>query len=500
MSDTLTTSNPAPKTGRIIARNTLFGIGSQIALKIASFLISNILVINTLGAEQFGQYSIVLAWAGLFSVLGDLGVSQYLSREIARDRSKTSALFWDTVVLRFIFAVLASAITTIGAITIAGYPSEIVLAIVIYTSTYYLQAFLQPLISILMGNERIDIISVLSMASQIIIMILSALFVLGGLDFIWLIVAQLVVIPLMIFLHYRAVRRNKLGPPKFHINTAMWRHVIIAGLPFAIVQLSLSFSYQVDVIFLRTYWPDEVVGWYSTAYSLTLTLLFLPRAFNDAILPSLSREHATNPLAINPWYYTSVRFIIMMGIPMAIGGMLLADKIITLIYKPEFLPAALAFAIIIWDLPFVMYTSFSGNISTAVKRERNAAFIFGTTGILNIILNAILVPQLSLVGACFATVLTDMFSCLQFYLLLRGELGQGLKLHRLLRALLAALIMGLVIIELRDLFLPLTIVIAGVVYVMIIWFIGALTEPEQTSVKQLVGRVANRVRLRGQQT
>ena len=497
MSDTQNTSSPRKGTGRIVARNTMFGLGAQITLKVASFLISNILVINTLGAEQFGQYSIVLAWAGLFSVLGDIGVNQYLRREIARDPNKSTELFWDTVVLRLIFAVIASTATVLGAIFIAGYPTIIVLAVAIYTTTYYLQALLQPLISVLVGNERIDIISVLSVIWQVLIMILSALFVLGGLSFIWLVVAQFIVIPLMIVLHYRAVRRNNLGPPRFHINRHMWRSVIIAGLPFAIVQLSMTFAFQVDVIFLRTYWSDEVVGWYSTAYNLTLTLLTISRAFNDAILPSLSREHATNPDAIKPWYYTSVRYILIIGLPIATGGMLLSDKIIDLIYKPEFMPAAVALAILIWDLPFIMYASFCGNITTAIKKERSAAIIFGSTGILNVTLNAIMVPRLGLIGACFSTVLTDMFSAVLFYLVLRRAMGPGLRFYRLLRIVLAALAMGILAWLLRDQFLPFIILAAALVYGGLVWVSGGVTSTERGQFISMISRRLTPARQQG---
>ena len=58
-------TEPERNVGKIIARNTLFGIGGQLALRVVSFIFT-VLVVRTLGEEHFGQYSIVLAWAGLF--------------------------------------------------------------------------------------------------------------------------------------------------------------------------------------------------------------------------------------------------------------------------------------------------------------------------------------------------------------------------------------------------------------------------------------------------
>ena len=98
-SDASHAAQPQRSAIRTIARNTIWGIGAQFALKGANFLFS-VLIVRKLGGEQFGQYWIVLAWTGLFSVIGDLGITQYLTREIARDGRRTEELFWDTVLDR----------------------------------------------------------------------------------------------------------------------------------------------------------------------------------------------------------------------------------------------------------------------------------------------------------------------------------------------------------------------------------------------------------------
>src|SRR5215475_5417825 len=116
---------PKRSPGRIIARNTAFGFAAQIALRAVSFLFG-VLIVHRLGTAEYGQYNIVLAWTGLFSVLGDLGITQYFTREIAREPQKTSELFWDMVVLRGLLAVLAAGVTTAGAI-LHPYSTEIVL-------------------------------------------------------------------------------------------------------------------------------------------------------------------------------------------------------------------------------------------------------------------------------------------------------------------------------------------------------------------------------------
>ncbi|MBL8161481.1 MAG: flippase [Anaerolineae bacterium] len=493
MSQTTAEPTSTRSAGRIIVRNTLFGMGAQIALRVVSFVFQ-VLVVRALGDEEFGRYAIVLAWAGLFSVIGDLGINQYLAREIARDRSKANELFWDTVVLRFGLAVIAAVITTVGAAW-NGYDQRLVLAVAIYTSSYFLQAILAPLSSILTGNERVDIVSVMGVITQILFMVFAAIFLLLEFDFVWLVIASVINLPIMTVLHLWAIRRNKLGPPQFRVNTGLWWSVVRAGLPFGLIQLSLSFAFRVDTIFLSGHVPDAHVGWYNVAYNLTLTLMTLSRTFNDAILPTLARQHANNPDSVRPWYYQSVRMILAVGLPVAVGGMLTAEKIVALLYQPEIAPAAIALAILVWDIPFVMYHSFCGNITQSINREDAAARVYFSLGVVNIVLNLILIPRFGIIGSAFATVLTDLIGAAQFYFFLRKEFGAGLNFKRLARLGLATIVMGLMIYLLFNLNLLIIVLTSAAAYLTLIWVSGAFS-PEERQL--LIGFIARRLPSRKQ--
>lgn len=479
--------------GRTIARNTFFGIGAQLALRVAGFIYTNILVINTLGSEQFGKYSIVLAWATLFSVIGDLGIAQYLTREIARDREQTGVLFWNTVALRFFLAMVASAITTGGAI-LAGYETEIVIAIGFYTSTYFFQAVLQPLVSILLGNERIDITSVYWVIWQVLIMILSLVFLFLGLDFLWLVIAQVAVLPIVITLHYLVIRQRRLGPPPFRLNPELWWSIIKGGLPFAFTQLSLSFAFRADTVLLSLYNVSNAeVGWYNIAYNLTLTLLSIVQSFTNAILPTLAREHANNPDSVRPWYYTSVRGMLFFTLPIAVGGMLTAGSITGLLYEPEIMPAAIALAILVWDIPVATYHNFGGNMANSIKREGRAARIYMGLGVINIALNFFLIPRFGIVGSALSTVVTDLTGAALFYTLFRHEFGAGLDFKRIARLGLATVVMGAAIYLLRDLHFFALVPISAAVYLATVWALKAFNDQE---LSWLVGFVSRRLHLR----
>jgi O-antigen/teichoic acid export membrane protein len=214
-------------------------------------------------------------------------------------------------------------------------------------------------------------------------------------------------------------------------------------------------------------------------------------------LPTLTREHAINPDTVRRWYYRSVKMMMFLGLPAAVGGMLIADKIVNLLY-PELAPAAIALTILVWDIPLYMYHSFCGNVTQSIKHEKAAARIYGSLGVVNVILNLILIPRFGMIGAAFSTVLTDLVGAAQFYFFLRREFGAGLGLNRLLRLALSAALMGAVVLALRQLQgfneavnFFFTVAIAAVAYLTFVWLSGAFSPEERA---QLIGFVRQRIR------
>jgi O-antigen/teichoic acid export membrane protein len=175
------------------------------------------------------------------------------------------------------------------------------------------------------------------------------------------------------------------------------------------------------------------------------------------------------------------------------GGSLLADKLMPLLYGQEFEAASLAFAILVWDMLLLMYTSLGGNIAQAIRQEVPAARIFGAQAAINLILNLIFIPRYGMVAAAFTTVATETAGAILFYRLFHREFGAGLDLQHALRLLFASVLMGMVIYFLHDLSMYIVIPLGGVVYLLATWLTHALTQEEQFLILQVVQRIVRRV-------
>ncbi|MBN2500163.1 MAG: flippase [Anaerolineales bacterium] len=463
-------------------------------LKLINFVFS-VYVVRRLGDGRFGQYSIVLGFVGLFQIFAELGISQYVMREMARDRSKVKSLFWNLVILRFLLAVAGIAGITVAA-SVVGYTEELILGVFVYTLTFLMSAIESPLETLLTANERLDYIAALQVIGKISFVTIGSIFLFSGLNFVWLIGAGVLGMTPQIIFAIWVVRRFELLPREIEITPAIWPSILRAGVPFGVIALTLSIASSIDTVMLSIFRPDYVVGWYNVAYGLVFSISFLALGFLDAIVPSLSRAYTEDPEAVEQWHFRSIKFTFMFSIPTAVGGMLIAYPLIRFLYTDQFLPSALGLQILIWDIPLVMFANFCGRMTTIVGEERAAARIYTINGIANVLMNLYAIPKFGLIGAAFVTVLTDLISALQFHFLLDRKLHLPDMKLIFVRIGLAAVVMGGVVWMARDVHFILQILIGGGVYVALIFLVGLIDQSEREIIRKIIQKLGSRLSLK----
>lgn len=485
---TTSSSQPHWGVGRIVLKNTVAVTLGGFALKAINFLFS-VYVVRRLGDDRFGQYSIVLAFVGLFQIFAELGISQYVMREIARDRSKAPVLFWNLMVLRLLLAMVGVGGITLGAVAY-GYSSELVLGVFSFTCTFVLAAVLAPLEVLLTASERLDYVTAETILGQLAFAVLGSIFLLSGLSFTWLIVAGLFSLLPQIGLAFWAARKLHLLSFPFQLTPRTWPTLIKAGIPFGVISLTLSIAFGIDTVMMSRVLPENMVGWYNVAYGLVFSITSLSGGFRMAIVPSLTRTYASDPTAVQRWYYRSVKYALIFSLPIAIGGLLIAFPLIRFLYGAEFLPAALGLQILIWDIPLLMFTSFCGNMTTVISEERAAARIYTINALANIILNLYAIPHFGLVGAALVTVTTDLIGALQFHFLLRHKLQLPNMTWILARVVVASALMGVGIYLIGNLNVLLLIGLGGVAYGVLVLVFQLVDRDEWTLISKLLRRAA----------
>jgi len=238
-----------------------------------------------------------------------------------------------------------------------------------------------------------------------------------------------------------------------------------------------------------------VVGWYNAAYNLVAALAFIPMALVTAVFPLMSRLYESSNDSLRFSYEKSFKYLLIIGFPIGVGGTFLANRIITLIYGFVYSPAIIAFQILVWSQVFVFLNVVLGTLLNSINRQTAYTKQCGLAAVLNVVLNLILIPKYSYVGASIATVATQ---CFVFIAMLRQVSKGGYSivnkstLGLAIKVVAASLLMGIFIAHFINLNLAILVVSSALIYFALVYLFRGIDKTDIELAKQLSRRDENR--------
>jgi O-antigen/teichoic acid export membrane protein len=468
---------------RTVAKNTLFLTSGDIIVKILS-LVLVIYAARILGDVGFGKYSFVISFAVLFGIFTDLGLSTLLIREVARDKSKASGYIGNMMIIKVFLSFIAYFMMII-AIELMNYPTDTKIAVYIYG----IIMIVGPIGTCRTGFrafERMEYEALMSILERAIIVTLGIALLLLGYGLIGLISAFPVATAVVAFTSYE-IFRKKFAKPVFEVNLEFWKILIKKALPFSFLLVFGMVYFAIDRVMLSIMVGDAPTGWYSAAYNLIIALTFIPAAFMGSLLPLASHLFKSSKDMLMNAYEKSLRYTFIVGFPIAIGLMLLSDRVTWTVYGIGYNNSIVALRILSWGLLFIFLNSVLGTILVATDKEKFYAYVLGATLILNVVMNAVLIPSMMHIGASIATLASELlFFFASFYHLSRHL--HFVSTHNGLKPVISGVIMGAFVFCLHDMFLPVLVLSAAALYFLTLFVIGGVDKEDIDTFKKIIGR------------
>jgi O-antigen/teichoic acid export membrane protein len=462
-------------------------MAAQMAIKLLSFAFS-VLIVRNLGASDYGQYAAVLAFGAMFVFLADLGLSPYTVREVARWRDapdgmeRANALYSNVLALRLVLSSIA-AILLISAALLTERPLVMVGAIALNALGLIIYGVQGASDAMLAGFERLDRSAMAKVLYQVVFVTGGAIALALGAGYYGLIGATLLGVALLTYICWQAAR--ELGLRFAGLNVRIWLALLRASLPFGVIGFTLGLSYKFDSVLLNIFRGDAETGYYNAAYNLVFSATMISNVLNTALYPSLTRQANYAPQSLPEIYARMLRYLLVLSLPIAIGGWALADQIIPFLFKMAYLPAVPALQIVIWVVPLMFTSEFLGYVVLIAGQERWVARSVIISTSVNVVANLMLVPIFGLLGAAVMTVVTEAVLVGQYLWVLRATIRRFNWGSTLLRPLLAALLMGIQVLALRGLPLLLDIALAGLSYGGLLLLLGVIGRDEFRFVRGL---------------
>lgn len=250
--------------------------------------------------------------------------------------------------------------------------------------------------------------------------------------------------------------------------------ILTASWPYAMLSIMGALLLNTDTIMIGWFMNLEAVGMYGAVQRIALFLYLVPGPVAAAMFPSIAKA-IENKAEFRRLNEQALGILTLAAVPLAIGGMVLAGPITAALYGTTYLSAAPAFVFLALAFVPYFYSTILGNAVFAASREKQlfTYVVLGVTG--NIILNALLIPQLGITGAALGTAINQFI--ITGYLAYRvyGIAPFSFSLNGTLpRAVGAGLLMG-TFVAVFDLLSPsvyLTVPIGAAVYAGALVLVG----------------------------
>lgn len=428
-----------------VTRNSAFVLGVQVVLRVLAFLF-NVYVVRRLGDVYFGQYSAVMAYVAIFAIFTDWGMSSYAVREMAKDRIQTAWLLPNIVAIRVVLSLVITIIAPLSALWL-GKGNDMVLGILIASAGLVFYSVQGPLDSALTARERLDYTSLFALVNQLTFWGLGALLLIKGMGFIGLIVASLTGVAVVAMLSGWTLLKSGIG--RLVLSARRWPQLFLAALPFGISDISYVVMQWFDTVLMSFMLTDAAVGWYSVPGTLIKMILLIAQSIAIAMYPSMVRSHTEDPESLPQVVWGAIKYLLIICLPITVGGTLLADRIIIVLYQETFANSIPVLQAVLWVLPSLFLLELLGRLANTLHLERRAARVNVINAVITVILNLILVPPMGILGAALALVAGRTIRLVQYWRLIGNDRLVSRRWDSLLKVVLAAAAMCMTVLLLR---------------------------------------------------
>lgn len=472
-----------------VAKNTagqLAALGSTIVSK----LLITIVVARIFGPEQVGDLAFVTTFTLLFNFMSSAGVPWALIRETATHRNEVDLYVSNGLGLVSISGLLTVPVM-VAVVAILGYPGSIQLAVALTGLALMFEGLGQVLNGVLSGLERMELGALILIVQELAFLVMGGVVLFLHLPFGWLFG---VYIPSRLaglitgLLLYRKLFGHMVWP---RLQGRFGRELLQLSLPYAL-NVALGPVYlRVDVLMLSFFQGNVAAGYYEAATTIFNRLNVFARTLNNALLPLMAREFEADSTpagrvnGILKYIHAAVKYQLVLGVPITVACVMLAERFIYLVYGPGFEASAVVFRVLTTIVCLQFIDNTLATALTAIGLQGRRTLAVGIAAIFNIAINLYAVPRYSFIGTAVTTVLTEgVFFGVLFATLSRRVRAEQRRAGHLLasgpfvKPVLAGLAMAAGLWGLGWLPLGLVALAGGVVYVIALVVLRVFTPAE----------------------
>ncbi|MCB0195162.1 MAG: oligosaccharide flippase family protein [Anaerolineae bacterium] len=467
-----------------VAKNSLVPMVMALSNRLIDLAFA-LLMLRILQPEGAGQYAFAVAFIGMAEILTRFGLGTLVTRDVAADLNQRNRYLTNVSVLRlYLWLVALPVMGVILALYVAfgDITSEVVITIALFAIGTFFSNLSDGLTAIFYAHEKAEYPAGVSAITTFVRVTVGALVLLLGWGIIGLAGASLVA-NLTSFAVLAYIMVTRIYRPHMETDPALQREMMGESFPLMINHLLSTIFFRIDVFILKPVWGSAQVGYYSAAYKYIDGINVIPQYFTLAIFPLMSRFAADSRESLIRAYLLSLRLLLLLAIPLAVGTPFVAEELILFLAGEQFVPdSVIVLQLLIWFLPFSFINQVTQYVLIAINQQRQLtrAFVIGV--LFNTITNLIFIPLYGYRAAAITTILSEWSLLIPFYLMIRNHLCVVPWFDIVWRPAVAGAVMGLSLWFVGDIHFLATLLLGTTMYFIALAAVGGLSQNDMAVI------------------
>ncbi len=474
-----------------LVQNTGLSLVSELVNRTANVILF-VLVSRLLGVGEAGQYSVAFSYTLIATRLTFWGLDQLLIRDSSKDAEKLDKIFNNSLLTRSGLAIIVwFALAEITKLTLIQADAKTRIIVILFAVSTLPETVSNLCESVYIARERLHLVVLVRTLVTAAKLAGAAIVLLTGYGLMavaWVVnVASFGGMVFNLALVYRRFVGLQVGLD-LHFSARQMK----VAWPLALSGALYILNNRLDILVLSLFVSEAEIGIYSAAVTVISALLLVSHAYRIAVFPAMARLFATNREALNKLCVYSVKYMVILSLPLAVL-LPFSGALISTVLGNEFRSTSQILAVMAWLLPLLFLNVPIARLLVVADRQRIAASSMTLQLVANTALCLILVPKYGTLGAAWACLSSSFLMVLANYTYVSRHI-QRIRLDGAPVYALASAAMGgtLILLHPHHYFAPL---VGAGVYLGTLLLGGTFSEVERARFRDVMEGLVNRVQV-----
>jgi len=404
-------------TPKTLLKNLFFGVFGEAVSGGLNFL-TMILVARHLSTTAFGNFSAILAFVGVFQLFADMGLTNTLVREIARERERVEEILgalrplaWLTTLVIFLVVAIAG---WLFYSNVDLYAPTLVMGLAVL-ATFHSFSYG----SVCRAFEEMGYNAAGNVSHKILQIVLVWFALQSDAQLIGVASAMLIA-NIFQWLFFRQVVRSRYAPNlRWRYDFPYWKYLVTEAVPVGIAMVFRRANQQIGILVLTAMSSSASVGLFSAAYKILQMIDMIPFTLSLPFFPHMSRLALESPEKLFGLLERLWRLFMIIAAPIVVWLFVMSPRLVELLFGVDYAAAAGSLRILSITILFLFITAIFAYVFMALRRQRFYTMSSALCLLVNVVFSVFLIPRFDHQGAAGAALAGEVFFCVSGMLMLR---------------------------------------------------------------------------------